>query len=225
MNLLGMFAKYWEPGTVKTRLAATVGNEAAAELHHAFVRTLVHRLQHRADRRLLCFAPPEPRDAFKTIAAGAWSIAPQSEGDLGARMRNFFDTAFAAGATRVVLIGSDSPSLPAEYIDQAFEHLATQQVVLGPAEDGGYYLIGGAGRTPDVFEGVTWSSGEVWNQTVARLNAAGVSFAQLPMWYDVDQWSDLKRLSSDLEKTKSSPSLLELTQQILLATEDGGALA
>jgi len=209
MNLLGMFAKYWKPGAVKTRLAARIGAQPAADLHRAFVHSLAVRFKQHGDQRQICYAPASAAEAFRQTAGNAWDVAPQVAGDLGARMEAFFDLAFESGASRVVLIGSDSPSMPSGFIDQAFEQLRTHPVVIGPAEDGGYYLIGAAGETPPVFKGIAWSSGEVWKQTVAALRRAGIGYASLPMWYDVDEWPDLQRLASSMQTSSASPERIE----------------
>src|SRR5207245_1186739 len=100
---LGIFAKYWEPGAVKTRLAATVGAEAAARLQREFVRTIAARTGALADRRAFVVTPPERLAEFATLAGPQWSVKRQSSGDLGARMRNYFQTSFADGATYAVL--------------------------------------------------------------------------------------------------------------------------
>jgi len=217
-----MFAKYWEPGAVKTRLAAHVGEQAAASLHQHFVATLISRLAGHGDTRQLCYWPPAAENAFKQAAGSNWSLAVQSAGDLGARMEGFFQAAFNNGASRVVLVGSDSPSLPVSYIEQAFELLKDHPVVLGPAEDGGYYLIGASLATPPVFNDIAWSSGDVWRQTTARLEAAGIAYASLPAWYDVDLWPDLQRLLNDLQRNDISPALLQKVQEVVSAQPQSG---
>ncbi|HVC92329.1 MAG TPA: TIGR04282 family arsenosugar biosynthesis glycosyltransferase [Pirellulales bacterium] len=198
MRQLGVFAKYWRPGTVKTRLAASIGPEAAACLHRACVRTVITRTCTMAARRALVVAPPESLAEFARFAGAAWNVESQSSGDLGERMRRFFEASFARGASEVVLIGSDSPTLPLEYIERAFELLGRHPVVVGPACDGGYYLIGAMGKPPPVFDGVAWGSDAVWRQTVERLTAAGCSHAELPRWYDIDTIDDLRRLHAEL---------------------------
>jgi rSAM/selenodomain-associated transferase 1 len=198
MRHLGVFAKYWRPGAVKTRLAAEVGAKPASELYRGFLATLLRRLRAVADTRTIVFTPRERRREFEHLAGASWRVAPQLDGDLGRRMADFFAAAFAEGAGQVVLIGSDSPNVPAALIDVAFARLRSVPVVLGPARDGGYYLIGAAERVPPVFAGVAWSSPNVWQQTVQRLEDAHCPFAQLPEWYDVDDLAGLRRLHRDL---------------------------
>lgn len=195
-TLLGMFAKWWRPGDVKTRLATKIGAQAAARFHELAVRTLLQRMQNAGDDRWLCVSPAESIPRFAALAAG-WEVRPQAEGNLGRRMEAFFREGFAAGAERVVLIGSDSPALPLEWIGRAFQELEHQPVVLGPAEDGGYYLIGArAGEPPPIFEDIPWSTAQVWRATTQRLEAAKIGWSVLPKAADVDTWEDLVALKN-----------------------------
>jgi uncharacterized protein len=192
---LGMFAKYWQPGAVKTRLAVSIGEYAAASLHRLFVQTLLHRLQNVANRYVLCFTPANSADSFRQLSLGTWILEPQSPGDLGARMRHYFETALSAEEPpRTILIGSDSPDLPVEYVEEAAEKLREFPVVLGPTNDGGYYLIGLSQLVPPIFDDIPWSTPEVWPQTVARLEAAQIPYHVLPGWYDVDDDRGLNAL-------------------------------
>ncbi len=208
MRQLGMFAKFWAPGQVKTRLAATLGAEQAVQLHKVFVQTLLERFARMADRRTIVYSPADRVEPFAAMAGDGWDLAAQAEGDLGQRMRSWFEFAFAAGARRAVLIGSDSPTLPASFIESAFELLREYDAVLGPADDGGYYLVGIARPTPPIFEGMIWSQPTVWGETVARLEAADWRYAALPRWYDVDEWEDLLRLHAELTGADASDSAL-----------------
>lgn len=215
MNCFGIFAKYWEPGKVKTRLAATLGSQSASELYRLFVTTLLARFRQCADTRVLCFTPQEQADAFALFADADWTARPQATGDLGSRMRSFFDDCFRNGAERVVLIGSDSPTIPQEHVESAFRLLHETDVVLGPAEDGGYYLVGASRNVAGIFENIDWSTARVWEQTVARLGELQLSYEVLPQWYDVDQSNDLERLRDELLHTPGDdPALSELRTAI-----------
>lgn len=189
-----MFAKYWEPGQVKSRLAASIGPERAASVQRLFVETLARRFGTVADQRQLVYSPADKRDEFRRAIGRQWDLEEQAAGDLGKRLQRFFAAALAR-AERVVLIGSDSPDLPVAFVDEAFAALATHDVVLGPAADGGYYLIGAARRVPPVFEGVSWSTPDVWPQTIAQLQSAGTTWHTLPKWYDVDDQPSLQALA------------------------------
>src|SRR5690606_6809573 len=117
------------------------------------------------DERWLVVSPPESLAVFSELAQPHWQVVPQADGDLGERMRRFFEAAFIAGAQRVVLIGSDSPTLPRERLDEAFRKLSTCDVVLGPSDDGGYYLIGCARPIDAIFKDISWSTPQVFEQT------------------------------------------------------------
>ncbi len=119
---------------------------------------------------------------------------PQADGDLGRRLRAFFANQFAAGARAVVAVGTDSPTLPLEYIDRAFAELRNADVVLGPATDGGYYLVGCGPDHPPLFDNIAWSSGHVLADTVAALSDPRCRLALLPPWYDVDTPDDWEML-------------------------------
>jgi rSAM/selenodomain-associated transferase 1 len=215
VNRFGIFAKYWEPGKVKTRLAAVLGSQSASEIYRLFVRTLVERFRQCADSRVLCFTPQEQAGAFAALAGADWIARPQATGDLGGRMSSYFDFCFQDGAERVVLIGSDSPTMPSEYVESAFRLLGETDVVLGPAEDGGYYLVGASRNVAGIFKDVDWSTARVWEQTIARLGELQLSYELLPQWYDVDELTDLGRLRDELLQTPSDdPALSELLAAI-----------
>jgi rSAM/selenodomain-associated transferase 1 len=222
MRHLGVFAKHWQPGAVKTRLAVAVGAQTASELYQGFLQTLLQRLGTVGDVRTIAYTPAERRTEFERLAGTAWRIAPQSEGDLGRRLDDFFTAAFAAGAREVVVVGSDSPNLPVPLVDVAFARLSGVPVVLGPATDGGYYLIGAADRVPPIFSGVAWSTSDVWRQTIDCLNEAACPFAVLPEWYDVDDIAGLRKLASDLASDPCrDEALCELLAVVGTALERG----
>jgi uncharacterized protein len=198
VDQLVVFAKYWQPGSVKTRLAAGIGDQPACRVYRAFLKCLLAQLGSLADRHVLAFWPEPRRAAFARLAGPAWTVEPQQGNNLGQRMSRHLAAALAAGAARVVLIGSDAPTLPPQLVQEAFRRLRTVPVVLGPAADGGYYLVGVAGTVPPIFTDIAWSTADVWEQTVARLHAAACPFATLDPWYDVDTVADLVRLRDEL---------------------------
>jgi rSAM/selenodomain-associated transferase 1 len=206
---IGVFAKYWQPGAVKTRLAAGIGEQAAAQVYRAFVASLLDRFGCIANTRELAYTPPERVAEFRVIVPSGWRLVAQCSGDLGARMTHYFAGAFERGATQVVLVGSDSPTVPDEYLELAFAALEDNPVVLGPSEDGGYYLLGARREMPRIFEGIPWSTQHVWAETIKRLEAAGCGHHVLPTWYDVDSVSDLQRLSQEVTARVEVESELE----------------
>ena len=131
-------------------------------------------------------------------------------------MKVYFSDAFAMGASCVLLIGSDSPTLPVSYVRQAFELLRRHPVVLGPTEDGGYYLVGAAARCPQLFDDISWSTSEVWRQTTNKLHKLNITFATLPTWYDVDDVVDLRRLAREL---RANPLAAAELQPLCVAVE------
>jgi rSAM/selenodomain-associated transferase 1 len=226
MRTLGIFAKQPVPGRVKTRLAADWGNERAAALYECFVRDLLSKFATAGDRRVIGFAPnvDEARQWFDAASGQAvvesWTLWPQPELDLGSRMASYFETWTESSADRTILIGSDSPSLPAEYLEQAWQLLETSDCVLGPATDGGYYLIGLRGTVADFdapFRNVEWSTAGVLAQTVGQLKQHGLSLGLLPPWYDVDSAESVVTLTGHLAAIEHSgnPGCLPATRQFL----------
>jgi uncharacterized protein len=197
-RVLGLFAKRPEPGRVKTRLAAETSPEWATQVADAFLRDTVARLAHSDARRVVVFAPADAGGFFTDLAEGRFTLTPQDEGDLGRRLGSFVGAELQRGAGAVVVVGTDSPTLPPALVEQAFRELDRADVVLGPATDGGYYLVGCARRLPPVFEGVTWGGRRVLAETVARLTDPGWRLAVLPPWYDVDTLDDWQLLCGHL---------------------------
>ena len=195
MQVLGMFARYPEPGRVKTRLAERLGAHAAADIYRAFLADLARRLRQCADRRVLCYTPADARagEYFRSLGAGDFELWSQPDGELGQRMLAFF-TDFSQAGNRVILIGSDAPPLPRRILEQAFSALDHVDCVLGPATDGGYYLLGLRVVRSELFSDVAWSTSDVLAQTVERIRAAGLTLRLLQPWYDVDTWNDLRFL-------------------------------
>jgi rSAM/selenodomain-associated transferase 1 len=144
------------------------------------------------------------------LAGDRFELIAQAEGDLGCRMANFFDTVFKQAAARAVLLGMDSPTLPLSYISDAFEQLENVDLVLGPAMDGGYYLIGLSGSIPPVFQDMNWSRSDVLTTTVERLRGSHYRLGLLPPWYDVDtldNWQMLRGHLSALRRAGIDPKV------------------
>jgi hypothetical protein len=196
--VLGLFAKWPQPGAVKTRLAAESSPDWAARVAEAFLHDLMERLLAVDVQRVLAFAPREAEAGFADLARGRFILTPQGDGDLGQRMKAFLSEQFHADAEAVVLLGTDSPTVPLAYVEQAFRALEQADVVLGPAQDGGYYLLGCTRRLPPLFENITWSSPRVLAETVARLSDPAWRLALLPPWYDIDTLADWQMLCGHL---------------------------
>ena len=184
-----MFVKAPTPGAVKTRLQPHLSPDAAAQLYRAFVADSACTLtRSSAQRKVIAYTPASGlsavRDLLGEAAAAGFEFVRQPEADLGRRMAALFQDRFDEGVKAVVVLGSDSPSLPSAIVDQAFALLQTHSLVLGPCTDGGYYLLGQSRSDAGIFDGVDWSTGRVFEQTLRK--ARGDSLALLPPWYDVD---------------------------------------
>lgn len=199
-TLLYVFARAPEPGRVKTRLIPAVGAAGAARLHEAFVDDVCARTRGAAARRVLSVAGDPAHPALVALAAReGMAIEPQGEGDLGARMRGAIEAGLAGGAERVAIVGGDVPLLPPAGVRAAFDALAQNDVVLAPAADGGYWLVGARRLVPSIFEGMAWGTASVFRESEARLRADGIRFAVGAEAWDVDEPADLRRLAAALE--------------------------
>lgn len=180
-------------GQVKTRLMPPLSAEEACELYRAFLGDLFERIQ-QAKVSPTVFYAGEPADAFSTLLPRPWPLVAQSGHDLGARMAAAFNHLLAGHSDRAVIIGSDSPDLPLPFLRRAFQRLKHRDVVIGPALDGGYYLIGLRAPAPALFEGIVWGSDRVLSQTMEIIAREKLSLSTLPPWYDVDDVQSLELL-------------------------------
>jgi hypothetical protein len=203
-RVVALFAKEPRPGRVKTRLAASVSPEWAALVADAFLRDIMDRVLLVKAAKVLCYAPCESRSFFASCVTPHFTLTAQSEGDLGSRMAAFFGDQFQAGAGPVVVVGSDSPTLPVAFIEEAFAALGNVDVVLGPATDGGYYLVGCARHVPRIFDGIPWGTSAVLAATVRQTAANGYRLVLLPPWYDVDTLDDWRMLAGHLHGMRAA---------------------
>jgi len=197
-DVLIMMTKAPTPGKVKTRLARDLGDRAAARIQASFITDLGERLVGCGFQSRVSCSPSTDYPAFTELENKGWILSPQGEGDLGERLQRALSQAFQGGASRVVFIGSDSPTLPLELVGVAFAELERADVVLGPVFDGGYYLVGSSIEKPPIFEGIAWGTTDVFPTTVRRLRDSSHRFSVLPYWYDVDELADLRLLASHL---------------------------
>ena len=191
-----LFLKALEKGRVKTRLAKFLGEETALELYRCFVEDTLGMLVQGGYPLLIFHDPPAARRHIGQWLGKRHTLLPQTGEDLGDRMQNAFRTTFARGYRAALIVGSDSPDLPNGLLDEALAALGNQDVVLGPARDGGYYLIGFREETflPDAFTGIAWSTPEVFARTLAILRNVGLRVHLLPTWRDVDTLEDIRAL-------------------------------
>ncbi len=209
-NCLLLFIKSPIKGQVKTRLAAETDGDFVVELYKCFVEDTISLAENLGVHLELCFYPANMKSTFSKWLGEQYFYTPQVGDNLGERLRNAFGKAFEKGFSNVVAIGSDSPDLPANYLTESFEVLDAHDTVIGPANDGGYYLIGFSkeGFVPEVFDNISWSTDSVFEQTDSILKRHGRKMYLLPLWHDVDTIADLKSLllrtrNTAFEKSKT----------------------
>ena len=195
---VALFAKAPLAGRVKTRLSPTLSPEEAAEVAGACLADTLERLTRRRDLTLTLFLDGEADEALLGLATRLGvPIRPQAEGSLGARLRVALGGLLEAGHVGVIAVGSDSPTLPPTRVAAAAAALRAHDAVLGPTEDGGYYLIGVSRPAWALFEGIPWGTSGVARATRDRAAEAGISLAELEPWYDVDDADTLRRAIAD----------------------------
>ena len=210
-----LFARDLILGQVKTRLSSSFDDETILRLYTCFVEDSLEKIRQvdNAD----CFVGISPSNIsgfFNGIEDSDTRLFIQQGKDLGDKMRQAFVDRFSDGYKKVVIIGSDSPSLPVSYINQALN--SDKDLMLGPSTDGGYYLIAMTGKVSEVFDGIAWGTEQVLDETLNRVKKAGVSLELLPVWYDVDFPEDLKFLKTHLELiTQSGLCEVGKTKKIL----------
>lgn len=185
-----VFAKAPLPGKVKTRLARAMGDEKAAEIYGRMGRAIIEAMHGGDFETSVVYSPPEALCAIRAWLGDSPRLVPQAEGDLGQRMDTAITQALET-SRRVCLIGTDSPDLDAARVTEAFAALGEADVVLGPARDGGYYLIALSEPHPELFEEIPWSTDRVLESTLARAGAAGLEVRLLETLVDVDEPADV----------------------------------
>lgn len=199
-----LFARLPEPGRTKTRLAPAVGDRGAAILYRAFLSDVVARIRQVPAERRQLWVPRRPEAAERLgNRFPDMELCWQRGEDLGARLEDALLRAFDEGADRVLIAGSDHPTLPSSHLERGFRALSDVDLVLGPTEDGGYYAVGmrrDARRMVEgLFDDVPWSTADVREATLRRARDRDLGVAELPGWYDVDEPGDLARLRRDVD--------------------------
>jgi rSAM/selenodomain-associated transferase 1 len=192
-------AKVPAAGHVKTRLCPPLAPAEAAQLARCFLLDRIDQLRDAgAGDALVAFAPPQGEAAMRALVPAGIRLVPQAGTDLGARLDRVLTDLLAEGYAGAVAIDADSPTLPTAYVSRACEALATgaADVVVGPCEDGGYYLIGLRRPAPGLFADIPWSTSAVTRETLDRARRAGLRVTLLPTWFDVDRGPDLARLQA-----------------------------
>lgn len=200
-NVLLYFVKYPTPGKVKTRLAKTVGDQEAARLYSELtgrnLDVIASLYQRSVFDLVIVYDPPEKSEDIKRWLSLSCEYLPQRGGGLSERLTHAFHEAFSAkggsalggqrGCKRVMALGSDTLGLTTDIIQQGFEALESNDVVVGPAEDGGYYLIGLNSFQPELFKEISWSTDVVLQQTYSRIRKLGLSHQTLILLEDLDE--------------------------------------
>jgi rSAM/selenodomain-associated transferase 1 len=213
-------AKAPRAGEVKTRLCPPLSPVQAAELAEAFLLDVIEAVRSlEMATPVIAYAPADARALFEALAPD-FALVLQRGADLGERLAHVFDDLLATSAQAAIVIGSDAPTLPRAILDAGVDRIGRADLVLGPSEDGGYYLIGLREPRPELFADIAWSTGTVFEATTARARARGLRTAILPIWFDVDTGRDLERLGASLA---AAGSAAPHTRRVLAACRSGAA--
>jgi uncharacterized protein len=218
MNVLSVIAKRPAPGQTKTRLLPALSPEQAAKLAECFLTDTLDVMRQMPNvQREIVFLPENERSYFAGLAPD-FGLQLQEGADLGARLDCALQHYLKAGHGQVVIMDSDSPTLPCAYLVQAFEALEEgAEVVLGPCDDGGYYLIGLRRPASRLLRGVQMSTPRVLQDTLALAAAEGLKVSLLSTWYDIDEVTSLARLVKELEESR--PEVAPHTREFLATLE------
>lgn len=193
-NKLMVFTRYPVPGTTKTRLIPVLGKAGAANLHRLMAqRTIARALDLKNSRQLSVeiLYTGGSQQQMQEWLGNEQIYQQQTDGDLGERMSAAFQNSFNSGVDKVAIVGTDCPGLTVEILAEAFEELSQHDLVLGPAKDGGYYLIGLRRSLPELFRGIKWGTDEVFVKTRAIAQNLDLNIAYLSTLTDVDRPEDL----------------------------------
>ncbi len=203
---VAIMAKAPRPGAVKTRLCPPLLAAEAAALYRCFLLDKIAAVQALSGvRPMVAYTPDEAQAEFAVLAPD-FALVPQRGPDLGARLHTTLASVLAAGHPGAIAVDSDTPTLPREFLQQAVDCLTGPgpDVVLGPTEDGGYYLIGVRVANRALFDDMPWSTSAVLEITLRRAAAAGLQTVCTPAWFDVDTPDDLRRLRTVLDGGRSA---------------------
>lgn len=192
--ILVIVAKEPVPGKVKTRLLPRFDARQASELYRLFIKDMVEELSRLSHRTLaLAYTPEEAEPTFRKMVDQPLLLFPQEGADLGERLANIFERMFREGYEQVLIINSDSPDLSHRLVAKSlalFDDPLTD-VVLGPCDDGGYYLVGLRRPIPELFAQIPWSTDQVLKKTLERAQSLGIVCSLSEPWYDIDTYEDL----------------------------------
>ena len=201
-------------GSTKTRLCPPLSPHQASALYEALLLdTIALGTELKGVDLAIAVTPSDSSDYFQTVAPPEALLLPVECPDIGSCLSQVLEKLIDKGYKKAFAINSDGPSLPPDYLHQAVRSLDDRDLVLGPSEDGGYYLVGVKRHQPDVFIGITWSTSQVLSQTLSKASILGLQVALLPVWYDIDTWEDFVRLEAELEHLP--PDRLKYTRRFV----------
>lgn len=188
-------------GKVKTRFQPAITKEVSFKIHTAFVKDMIAKIGAiQGVRKYLFYDFKEGNRVINNLIKGiGFKVFLQKGKDLGEKMQNALYRIMKSDMDKVVIIGTDSPTLPSEYISQAFVVLDKKDTVIGPATDGGYYLIGMKGHICGLFDNIEWGTNKVIRQTLDNVRHKNLSIGVLPPWYDIDTIDDIVYLKDHIE--------------------------
>ncbi|MFW9891584.1 MAG: TIGR04282 family arsenosugar biosynthesis glycosyltransferase [Candidatus Thorarchaeota archaeon] len=197
--------KYPEAGKVKIRLAESIGKEAATDLYRAFIQDTLSTVQALTVPFHIAVYPPESKKRFAQWLGPSYQFFLQQGSNLGERLLNGFSMMFKKEYQQVIALASDSPDLPVEILQRAVSSLQTHKAVIGPASDGGYYLIGFSHDffLAEVFEDIPWSTEIVYRETLSRIESVTSQVCILPEWEDIDTKTNLREFFEKYKKDSS----------------------
>jgi len=197
--MLAMLARKPVPGKVKPGLAEVLGAPSAAKLYRSFIMDLCERFARLSvPERVLAYAPRGARKAVSLLASRHWRLMLQEGSSTGSALAAIFEDAWQRGYQRVVVLLTDCPTVPGGFVIDAFDRLLVDDVVLGPTTGGGVYLVGMSLERPELFMGLDWDAGDLFDALVERVDAFGLVLGLVPHWYEVEDRFGLDRLSSHL---------------------------
>lgn len=197
-NALIIFQKNEILGNVKTRIAAKVGDQKALEIYQDLVGHTLQVCRKISSSKFIYYSDFIPKDSISSDSE--YQVETQSGFDLGSKMQNAFQNLFDKGFEKVILIGTDCGELESRHLEEAYELLESHEAVLGPAKDGGYYLVGMRRQIPGFFEGIPWSTSKVLLLTLEKLENQTVTYGLLDLLSDVDEWEDWENLNQKRNK-------------------------
>ncbi|HEV7842219.1 MAG TPA: TIGR04282 family arsenosugar biosynthesis glycosyltransferase [Pyrinomonadaceae bacterium] len=219
LSVVIVMVKAPRAGAVKTRLAPPLSATEAAQLAACFVQDVVNTALSVVPQIIVAYTPHDGRGSLAALLPDGLLWLEQQGADLGVRLEAAVAHAARLGFGPLIVVGADSPTLPAAFIEAARDALAarTADAALGPTDDGGYYLVGLRKPVRHLFQNIAWSTPQAYEQTARNIATLGLRLLQLPDWYDVDTFSDLLRLRDEIYGDEEARSRAQATYRWLLA--------